>query len=119
MILVDTSIWVDHLHHVDAELEALLEAGRVLCHPFVIGEVALDHLKQRNRVLTDLQDLTQAVVADGAEVLILIIRASLFGSGIGYVDAHLLAAVKMTPGASLWTRDKQLLLAANRLGLAF
>lgn len=117
MILVDTSVWVDHLRCGDTALAGLLETGRVLAHPFVTGELALGGLRQRDVVLSALQDLPQASVASDDEVMGFIGQHRLFGLGIGYVDAHLLAAVRLTLGASLWTRDKRLLAAADRLGL--
>lgn len=118
MILVDTSIWVDHLRAGDGALVGLLEAGAVLAHPCVIGELALGHLSQRGGVLGALSDLPQAEVATDAEVLHFIGQHALFGHGIGYVDAHLLAATRLSAGASLWTRDKRLHAVADRLGLA-
>jgi hypothetical protein len=118
LVLVDTSVWVDHLHTADPALIALLDAGKVLTHPFVIGEIALGSLRQRRSVLQDLHDLRQAAVAMDDEVLALIDQAGLAGSGIGYVDAHLLAATRLTPGARLWTSDRRLHEAAVRLGLA-
>jgi hypothetical protein len=117
VILVDTSIWVDHLRSGDKVLTSLLDANLVLSHPFVIGELALGHLRQSELVLGLLQDLPQATVATDEEVLRFIGRHALTGLGIGYVDAHLLAATRLTAGASLWTRDKRLLAAAGRLGL--
>ena len=118
MILVDTSIWIDHLRVRDKSLADLLGAGRVLSHPFVIGELALGNLRQREIVLVDLQDLPQARVVTDHEIFQFIGRRQLFGLGIGFVDVHLLAAVRLTLGASLWTRDKRLLAVANQLGLA-
>ena len=118
MILVDTSVWVDHLRAGDRALAGLLEAGKVLAHPFVIGELALGSLPQRDQVLRGLQDLPQANVATSREVLRFIEGHRLFGLGVGYVDAHLLASVKLTAGANLWTRDRRLGRAADRLGLA-
>lgn len=118
MILVDTSVWVDHLRAGDKTLVTLLDAGSVLAHAFVIGELALGELRQRELVLAAVRDLPQADVASDEEVLHFIGRHRLFGSGIGYVDAHLLAAVRLTAGAALWTRDKRLLDVAERLGLA-
>ncbi len=118
MILVDTSVWVDHLRAGDKMLAGLLEAGRVLAHPFVIGELALGNLRQRELVLTTLQDLPRAGVATDHEVLRFISQHALFGLGIGYVDAHLLAAVRLTAAAALWTRDKRLRGVAERLGVA-
>jgi predicted nucleic acid-binding protein len=118
MILVDTSVWVDHLRARDELLAGLLETGRVLAHPFVTGEIALGSLHQRELVLSALQDLPQASVATDHEVLHFIDQHALSGRGIGYVDVHLLAAVRLMPGTVLWTRDKRLLGVANELGLA-
>ena len=116
MILIDTSVWVDHLRASDEMVAVLLEAGRVLAHPFVIGELALGHLRQRRTILSALQDLPRACVATDAEVLLFIERHALTGVGIGYVDAHLLAATRLTTGSALWTRDKRLSGVAERLG---
>lgn len=118
MILVDTSIWIDHLRASDKRLVRLLDDGKVLAHPFVTGELALGNLRNRESVLGALQDLPQACVATETEVLRFIGEKSLFGMGIGYIDAHLLAAVLLTPGSLLWTRDKRLLTASTRLGIA-
>jgi predicted nucleic acid-binding protein len=118
VILVDTSVWVDHLRAGDNRLAAQLDAGNVLAHAFVIGELALGDLKQRDVILTSLHDLPQAVVATDREVLHFIERHRLFGAGIGYVDAHLLVAVRLTSGAALWTRDTRLAKVANELALA-
>lgn len=118
MILVDTSVWVDHLRNGDSELTARLEAGEVLSHPFVIGELALGNLRQREIILGALSELPAAVVASDTEVLTLIERQPLHGLGIGYVDAHLLASALLTPDASLWTRDTRLGNAATRIGLS-
>ena len=115
MILVDTSVWVDHLRANDEGLADLLMAEQVLAHPFVIGELALGNLSSRDSVLDSLAKLPQAAVADHEETLTLIARHRLSGSGIGYVDAALLASVKLTPGCLLWTRDKRLGEAAGRL----
>ncbi|MHB8528999.1 MAG: type II toxin-antitoxin system VapC family toxin [Caulobacteraceae bacterium] len=117
MILVDTSIWVDHLRAGNMALAALLDAGRVLAHPFVIGELALGRLRQRQAVLGALADLPGAEVATDAEVLNFIDRHVLFGRGVGYVDAHLLAAARLS-GADLWTSDRRLHSVADALGLA-
>lgn len=118
MILVDTSIWIDHLRARDDRLAQLLEAGRVLAHPFVTGELALGNLRNRDAVLGALLDLPQAGVATEPEVLRFVSEKGLFGLGIGYIDAHLLAAVLLTPGSRLWTRDQRLLAASSRLGVA-
>ena len=118
MILVDTSVWVDHLRVGDTILESLLESGRVLVHPFVVGELALGKLQHRQTILVSLQDLPRANAATDQEVLHFIERHALAGLGIGYVDVHLLASTQLTPGSSLWTRDKRLSAVAERLGLA-
>jgi len=118
MILVDTSIWIDHLRAADERLAGWLGEGQVLAHPFVIGELALGNLHNREVVLQALQDLPQTCVATELEVLRFINEKKLFGAGIGYLDTHLLAAVFLTPGAKLWTRDKHLLAAGTRLGIA-
>lgn len=117
MILVDTSVWVDHLRKGDAELENLLEHGSVLSHPFVIGELALGNIPKRKIFLAAIGDLPKAIMAEDDEVLRFISDYTLFGLGVGYVDVHLLAAVKLTAGASLWTRDKRLLRVAQKLRL--
>jgi predicted nucleic acid-binding protein len=118
VILVDTSVWVEHLHSGNEELAALLNGGEVLAHPFVIGELALGNLLPRDPFLSDLRDLPQAIVAENEEVLRMINRQALFGRGIGYVDAHLLAAARLTAGSKLWTRDRRLQAVAAQLGLA-
>ena len=118
MILVDTSVWVDHLRARDKTLAGLLDDGSVLAHPFVAGELALGNLRQRDVVLSALSDLPTATVAADAEVLHFIERNALFGRGLGYVDVHLLAAVRLTSGAALWTRDKRLHAIATELGMA-
>ena len=119
MILVDTSVWVDHLRVGDATLAALLEQGDVFVHPFVIGELACGNLRQRHDVLGLLGRLPQTTVARDEEVLHLIERHALMGRGIGYVDAHLLAATLLTAPARLWTRDRRLRGVADSLGLAY
>lgn len=117
MIVVDTSIWIDHLRAGDIELTRLLNNNEVLAHPWVAGELALGHLSQRTEVLRLIHNLPRATVATDEEVLGLIDSRQLFGFGIGYVDAHLLAATLLTSGARLWTRDKRLTSTATRLGI--
>jgi hypothetical protein len=92
--------------------------GQVLCHPLVIGELAMSSFKQRDLLLSELSDLPRAKVAGHDEVLHFVSRHTLFGSGIGYIDAHLLAAVRLIPGTLLWTRDKRLLEIASKLHLS-
>jgi len=117
MILIDTSVWADHLRAGDATLSGLLDGGEVLGHPFVTGELALGRLRRRELILTALQELPQATVASNEEVLHFIDRQALFGLGIGFVDAHLLASVRLTAHAQLWTRDRRLQTVAAQLGL--
>lgn len=118
MILVDTSVWVDHLRAGDEALAALLDAVMVLTHPFVIGELALGNMREREIVLSALSDLPHATIATDSEVLHFIERHALFGRGVGYVDAHLLAATRLTAGSELWTNDRRLHGVAAELGLA-
>ncbi len=118
MILVDTSIWVDHFRQPDADLARLLDNRSVLAHPYVIAELALGTLRQRDFVIARLRRLQQAIVASDTELLDFIGRHALFGVGIGFVDAHLLASARLTPEARLWTRDRRLDAAARRLSLA-
>jgi predicted nucleic acid-binding protein len=118
VILVDTSVWVDHLRERSQSLSDLLDVGRVLSHPFVIGELALGRISQRGLILSALRDLPRTEVATSLEVLHFIEEQRLFGLGIGYVDVHLLAAVRLTAGARLWTRDRRLHGVAGQLGLA-
>jgi predicted nucleic acid-binding protein len=117
VILVDSSIWIDHIRMKDAKLSTLVAAGRVLVHPFVIGEVALGAIRTRPQLLRMLRAQPEIHLARDSEVLRLIDTESLFGIGIGYVDAHLLASCRLTPGTRLWTRDKRLAAAADRLNL--
>jgi predicted nucleic acid-binding protein len=119
MILVDTSVWVDHLRAGDAALGALLNRSQVLMHPFVLGELACGNLRNRDEVLRLLKDLPQAPVASDEEVLFFVERNALMGRSIGYVDAHLLAAVTLDGSTHLWTRDKRLRSVAEALELAY
>ena len=118
MILVDTSIWIDHLRSGDEILAEMLDRREILMHPYVIGELAVGNLKPRAEILEILHDVPQVDVATDQEVLHFIETAKLFGEGIGYIDAHLLAAVRLKAGSGLWTRDKRLLNVASRLALA-
>ena len=118
MILADTSVWISHFRAWDPRLSALLEAARVLGHPWVRGEIALGSLSNRHEVLELLAALPQAQVATNSEVMGLIESRHLFGRGIGYIDAHLLAATLLTAGAALWTLDQRLAAAAKALGVS-
>ncbi len=118
MILVDTSVWIDHLARGDARLQALLEDGQVLTHPYVVGEIALGSLPRRHETVSALQALPTVSIATADEAMVFLQRERLFGMGIGYVDLHLLAATRLQPEGLLWTRDKRLLQVAVKLKLA-
>lgn len=117
MILVDTSVWVEHLRHGLPRLATLLQEGEVLIHPWVIGELACGNLRNRSEVLELMQGLPAATVASDAEVLLLIERDRLMGRGIGYVEAQLLASAKLSH-CRLWTQDRRLAAVAQGQGLA-
>jgi hypothetical protein len=117
MILVDTSVWIDHFRKSDPVLVSLLASSQVVTHPFVIGEIALGGLSNRKRILSNLSNLASIDAADDSEVIFLIEQHSLAGTGIGYIDAHILASVQISPWAKLWTRDEKLLTVAEKLKL--
>ena len=119
MILVDTSVWVDHLRAGDAQLVKLLESSTVIMHPMVLGELACGNLSDRETLLALWRNLPQLTVAANAEVLFLLERHRLWGRGIGYIDVHLLASVSLNPDVRLWTRDRRLQASAEQLELAF
>ncbi len=119
MILVDSSIWIDHFATADAILQLNLDQRKVLSHPFVIGELAMGNLQPREQTFWLLYKFPAAIVAHDEDVLKYVALHKLFGSGIGYIDAHLLVSTQLTPETKLWTRDKRLLAAAERLGLAW
>jgi predicted nucleic acid-binding protein len=116
MVLVDTSVWVAHLRHGGVGLETLLTEGQVLCHPFIVGELACGNLRRRSEILTHLQALPQATPVKHEEVLQFIENHRLMGKGLGYVDLHLLASAILTR-VSLWTLDKKLNDIAGKLRL--
>ena len=118
LVLVDTSVWVSHLAKGHAELRALLEQAEVVCHPFVIGELACGNITNRAGILSLLQELPQARVAEHDEVLRFIEAHRLAGRGLGFIDAHLLASTVLTR-VRLWTADRQLHQAAAALGVAY
>jgi predicted nucleic acid-binding protein len=118
VILADTSIWIDHFRHSDAELRRIIEEDMLLCHPFVIGELALGSLRDRATVLAFLAAQRQAAATTHDEIMTMIERHRLFSMGIGYTDAHLLASVLLDRRAALWTRDKRLRAAAETAGAA-
>ena len=118
-ILADSSIWIDHINKGDVEFAAQLKRRRIVVHPMIIGEVALGSITQRDLVLQELAALPQAKPASHAEVMAMIEWMQLFNRGIGYVDAHLLAAARQLEAGKLWTRDKRLHAEAERLCIAF
>jgi predicted nucleic acid-binding protein len=118
VILADTSVWVDHLREGDAELARRLEAAQVVCHPWVIAELALGTLKARAEVLGLLDGLPALPVASVDEVRGMIEARGLAGSGIGFVDAGLVASCLLVPGTTLWARDRRLGRVAEGLGVA-
>jgi predicted nucleic acid-binding protein len=118
VILVDTSIWIDHFRYGDAELQKIINDDRRLCHPFVVGELALGSLRERDAVLAFLAAQREAMIATHTEVMTVIDRHSIFSMGIGYTDAHLLTSTLLDQRSSLWTRDKRLAAAAKKVGAA-
>ena len=118
MILIDTSVWIDHLRKGNTLLNSLLLNSAVLIHPFVIGELACGNLHNRRQILNLLGDLPASRLADDQEVLFFIEHNNLMGRGIGYVDSHLLASVSLSSPSRLWTVDRKLNDVATGLGLA-
>jgi len=119
MILVDTSVWIDHLRSGDKLLAQLLDSTRVLTHPFVIGELACGNLGNRTEVLALLADLPRVVTATDEEVLFFIEQHQLMGRGVGYIDAHLLSSTFLGGPTKIWTRDKRLAALAVELDKAY
>ena len=116
MFLVDTSVWVNHLRRNEPRLAQALEDDQVLMHPFVLGEIACGSLRHRSDILSDLGQLPHAVSAENAEVLTFLDQHRLYGKGIGWIDAHLLAAAVLSR-CQLWTLDSRLADAAASLRL--
>ena len=116
MVLVDTSVWVEHFRSGSIGLDALLNDGQVLCHPFIVGELACGNLKNRPVILSLLQELPMAVRAEDAEILQCIDHHRLMGRGLGYIDMHLLMSAILTR-APLWTLDRRLREVTQDLGL--
>ena len=117
MVLADTSVWIEHFRHGDSGLAGPLSEGLVLMHPFVSGELACGNLKDRAAILSDLHALPQANPASDTEVLQLIEDRRLWGKGLGWIDAHLLASAVLS-NCRLWTLDSRLARAATALGLS-
>jgi len=119
MILVDTSVWIDHFRKNEPDLAKLLVSGQVMVHPFVIGELACGNLKNRNEILSALMNLPSSPTTTDSETLFFIEQRQLMGLGIGYIDAHLLASTALMGNGYLWSRDKRLAAAAVTLHLGF
>lgn len=118
MVLVDTSVWVSHFRNGNARLQALLNEGLVVCHPFVIGELACGNLKNRAEILSLLQSLPSAETAEHDEILQFIERRQLMGKGLGLIDMHMLASAVLT-GTPLWTLDNKLNQVSANLKLGY
>lgn len=118
MVIVDTSIWVAHLRTGSSRLKTLLENGEVLCHPFVVGELACGHIRNRTEILSLLQSLPMAEVAGQDEALQFIESHRLMGVGLGLIDVHLLAAAFLSR-SPVWTSDKYLKAASVRLDVSY
>jgi predicted nucleic acid-binding protein len=119
VIIVDTSIWVDHLRGIDSPLDEILGSGAELLHPFVYGELLLNGLPKRGAFAEQLQNLKPAPVAPPADVAAFIQWAQLAGTGVGYVDVHLLVSAKLLSGGMLMTKDKDLAAQAHRLEIGY
>lgn len=117
-VLVDTCVWIDHLGPGDPLMADLLEKERVIMHPFVLGEIALGSIRQRSKLLADLRRLPRAIHLADSDVVLAIEFQQLYGTGIGYVDAHLAASTLVMDGVVLWTRERKLRAVAERLGIA-
>ena len=118
MVLVDTSVWVSHLRDGNAGLERLLNDGEVVCHPFIVGELACGNLKNRHEILIYLQSLPTTISAEDGEVLKFIENHQLMGVGLGYIDVHLIAAAVLTD-VPLWTFDKTLAKITKKIGINY
>lgn len=117
MILADTSVWVDHIRRPNLQFVQALRAEQILSHPFVIGELALGGVTSKTAIAKEIKKLFFVPAATDAEVLLIIESYPLAGSGIGYVDAHLIASARLKPGTRLWTLDRKLQKVAESLGI--
>ncbi len=117
MVLVDTSVWVDHLREGDDRFRSLVSQQKVLMHPMIRGELACGNLRNRSQLLRYWQNLPQITLASDDEVMHLLEYRSLYGRGIGFVDLHLLASCLITADTELWTKDRRLNAVAQTLSL--
>ena len=118
MVLVDTSIWIDHFRYNNDQLVELLNGGKVFCHPFIIGELACGNIKNRKEIISYLEALPQSFQVEHVEVMIFIEKNQMMGKGLGYIDMTILASSLVT-GIPLWTLDKRLNSIANKLNISF
>ena len=118
MVLVDTSVWISHFREDNSHLKKLLIDESVVCHPFIIGELACGNIKNRKNIISLLQALPQTLVAENNEILAFIEHKKLMGSGIGLIDVHLLASTLLT-NIQLWTADKRLRTTASKLSISY
>lgn len=116
MVLVDTSVWVSHLRMGHSKLERFLQDGDVACHPFIVGELACGNLKNRSEILSLIQSLPMTIEAEHQEVLQFITNHQLMGTGLGYIDVHLMASAVLTE-IPIWTLDKILNNISSKLGI--
>ena len=119
MVLIDTVVWIDHFHSNDEHLSMLLENEQIVMHPMIIGELAMGNLANRQQTLEDFAKLPEISVARHEEVLFFIEHHQLMGTGIGYIDAHLLTASVLHGATQLWTRDRRMMAVADELGINF
>ncbi len=119
MVLVDTSVWIDHLRSREPEMASLEDGRQIFMHPMVIGELACGNLTNRNDVLRYFSRLPRIVLATDDEVLFFIELHRLMGTGIGYIDAHLLTASVLHGATQLWTRDRRMMTVADELDIRF
>jgi predicted nucleic acid-binding protein len=117
MILADTSVWVDHLRNRNPEMEKRLGMGKIAMHPFIVAEISLGSLKNRQQRLADMEALLEVKVAQLSEVRHMIEAHALYSKGMGLTDAHLIASCLLTPGTQLWTRDAAMEKVAKTLGI--
>ena len=118
MVLVDTSVWVVHLRNGNIGLETLLNEGHVVCHPFIVGEIACGNLRKRAEILALLQALPMATHVEHEEVMRFIEDHTLMGKGLGYIDIHLIVSAILTE-IPLWTVDKRLNEVSSKLEISY
>jgi predicted nucleic acid-binding protein len=118
MVLIDTSVWIDHLRNGDSGVSTLLETGDAVCHPFIVGEIACGNLTSRREILHRLSLLRTATLVRHSEVLAFIEAHRISGLGLGFIDMHLLASANLD-GLKVWSRDKAMRKAAENLKISY